>query len=280
MKEVIAGAMLKAWSKVNYPFRKILRFVYLISEVGKCLEQLNYLVYNGPSCSAIDSFILSNYQYLRKGHFDKHYVEWRMSRIRKILQIYDIDFFIGKKVMEVGGGLGNIGAFFAEIGAKVLSLEGRRVNRNFANLRYRNLKNFKSVEGDLEQDFMHLGKFDLIINFGVLEVVKNVDNVMACCAELSDDILLETMVCDSTDPSKIVFVELDPTGIDNPMSGISARPSPAYIEKFFVDRGFSVYRYFDRDLNAGRHRYDWEHNNDNSVEDSMRRFWRFKRERQ
>ena len=35
------------------------------------------------------------------------------------------DFFKGKKILELGAGHGDIGAFFAELGADVLCLDGR-----------------------------------------------------------------------------------------------------------------------------------------------------------
>lgn len=233
------------------------------------------------SHGAVDAFITSNYYYFYSGNsglFHQTYPEWRMRKIRKILQIYDIEFFNGKTILEIGGGHGDIGAFFAELGADVLSLEGRDENRNFANLKHRHLKNYKSIKCDVENDFTYLGRFDLIINLSLLEAVKNVDNVLGCCAELSDDIILETMVCDSTDPSKILIVDMDPQIIDHPIYGKGARPSPAYIENYFRNKNFSAIRYFDSDLNMGRrHRYDWEHKNDNSVKEQLRRFWRFKR---
>lgn len=265
-------------SKALFILQKILGtngLVTDINQINKSLVEVADLQISEHS--PIDSFILSNFRYRVDGHFNPHYKEWRIKRIRKILEIYDLDYFKGKRILEIGGGLGDIGAFFADIGGDVLSLEGRRINRNISNLRFRNIKNFKSIEGDLEADFEHLGRFDLIINFGTIEVVKNLDILMGCCAKLSDDILIETMVCDSTDPSKILFTELTSEGNDNPMSGVSARPSPAYIEKFHSDRGFTVQRYFDSNLNTDKHCYDWKHLNDDNIIDSRRRFWRFQK---
>lgn len=226
--------------------------------------------------SAVGQFLFSHYKYFKTGHYHWHYPEWRMRRIRKILEIYGVDFR-DKKILEIGGGLGDIGAFFAELGADVLSLEARACNRNIANLKYADLNNFKSVECDLERDFSNLGRFDLIINFGALEVIQNVAHVLECCIKLSDDIVLETMVCDSSDQNKIIFVDLDPEEIDHPIRGISARPSPAYIENFFIKNKFSVTQYFTPDLNTSVHIYDWVAKNDNSVISNRRRFWRFKK---
>jgi len=183
--------------------------------------------------------------------------------------------------LKRAGGLGDIGAFFAELGAKVISLEGRVSNRNFANLKYRHLKNFTSVDYDLEMDFSHLGRFDLIINFGCLEVVKNIDTLMKSCAALSDNVVLESLVCDSENPEKVVYVK-EPSGgsIDSPIHSIGARPSPFYIEKYFIENGFSFVRHFDGNLNTQWVKYDWSHKNDNRLIDhqyQLRRFWQFKK---
>jgi len=248
------------------------RFHLGLDEVFKEVKSRNMLL------SPVDQFLFCHHKYFGSGHFHWHYQEWRMKRIRKILEIYGIDFK-GKKVLELGGGIGEIGAFFAELGADVLSLEGRACNRNYANLKYRNSGKFLSIARDLEKDFSDLGRFDLVINFGMTEVIQNVTNLLDCCMELSDEIVLETMVCDSSDPNKIVFVQMNPEAIDNPLAktGRGARPSPVYIEDYFAKNDFSVTRYFTNDLNTAYHTYDWIAKNDGSAVDSMRRFWRFKK---
>ena len=224
----------------------------------------------------LDLYVISHQHFFHEGHFHEHYDDWRMRRIRKVMEIYGSDFR-GKRVLELGGGLGDIGAFFASLGAEVLSLEGRKVNQQFASIKYRNLKTFKSVLCDLEKDFSSYGRFDLIINFGLLEVIENLDNLMECCCRMSDCIFLETLVCDSTDPSEVRYIKMDPAQtIDNPLYGPCAQPSPFYIEKFFETRGYSFRRAFDKDLNSVYHIYDWQHDN-NTVDRPpyKRRFWLF-----
>lgn len=158
--------------------------------------------------------------------------------------------------------MGHVGGFFAALGADVTSLEGRINNINFANLCYGSKYRFKSIYCDLEKDFSDLGRFDFIINFGLLEVIKNIDLVLSCCVKMSDDIFLETIVCDSLeakvmqvtyDPSDIDQDAHDPSGIDNPMYGTSSYPSPLYIENFFKEKNFIGIPYFHADLNTPKH---------------------------
>jgi methyltransferase family protein len=221
----------------------------------------------------IDWYVTGSHFYFDQSHFHDHYIEWRIRRLRKIMEIFGTDF-AGKRILEVGGGLGDMGAFFAAMGATVVSLEGRAVNQQFANLKYRNLPNFKSIVFDAEQDFTHLGRFDLILNLGFLEVVTEVDHVMDCCCRMSDHIFVETMVCDSLDPNKVILVDWLPGYIDHPLRGKGARPSPFYIERFFELRGYATRRAFDVDLNTYMHIYDWKHENHGTA-DNYRRFWYF-----
>ena len=227
----------------------------------------------------LDWFIQSHYLFKSNSLFHRHYDQWRMQKIRKVLEVFPGEFE-GLKILELGGGLGDIGAFFASLGAEVLSLEGRRINQRFASIKHRKVPGFKSVICNLEEDFTQFGKFDLILNFGLMEVIRHIDNVMHCCSEMSDRVFVETMVMDSSDPEMILYVKMDPSLDDNPMSGFSSRPSPFMIEKFFEDRGFRTQRLFDSDLNTDygtSHIYDWTHKNDDEVLDKYRRFWYFTR---
>ena len=238
-----------------------------------------------PSCSAspVDKFIYDQECYFSFGHFDSSYPEWRMHRIKKMISILGIDFK-GWRILELGGGHGEIGAFFAELGAEVVSAEGRLDNRNFANLKFRNIKNFKSVEFDGEKDFSFLGKFDLIINFGFIEVVENINNVLDCCSRMSNRIILDTLVCDSMDPECVLTFTYDEIEYDDhPLHGRNCkRPSPAYIENFFAKAGFKCERHFTEDLNIDYFDYTWEHFNNMRTEvptsvgiTFLRRFWLF-----
>lgn len=160
----------------------------------------------------------------------------------------------------------------------MLSLEGRIVNVSLAQLKNSKIKNYKCIQFNLENDFSEFGKFDLIINFGLIYHLKNVEKHLNCCAQMSDEILLEGGVCDSTDPSKIILVN-DPEGNDESLNGLGSRPGPYFIERIFENNNFEVIRCFSKDLNSEYYVYDWEHKNDNSVFTDKRRFWNFKRRR-
>jgi 2-polyprenyl-3-methyl-5-hydroxy-6-metoxy-1,4-benzoquinol methylase len=249
------------------------------------LEETLHLLEVG--LSPIDRHIACSYMMNRGGLFHDAYINWRIRRCTKILEIYGINYFRGKKVLEVGAGHGDLGAFFADLGADVLCLDGRVQNVIFGSLKYRKLANIRFEQHNLEEDFSSFGRFDLIINLGLIYHLRNVDSHLKCCFSVADDIVLETIVCDSTDPYKIFYCKERREIDEESLEGVGSRPSPMYIERIAEENGFKIFRYFTSDLNSGQEtpdgyqfRYDWEHKNDDSFNNhfngpDLRRFWRF-----
>jgi 2-polyprenyl-3-methyl-5-hydroxy-6-metoxy-1,4-benzoquinol methylase len=157
------------------------------------------------SLSPVDKHILNAGINNDRGLFHRSYDIWRLRRCNKILEIYGVEYFKGKTILELGCGHGDIGAFFAELGAVVLCVDGRRQNVTFAKLKHRKIDNVRFLQYDLENDFSELGKFDLIIDFGLIYHLRNIERHLAACFACAGEIVMETVVCDSTDPYKVVF---------------------------------------------------------------------------
>jgi SAM-dependent methyltransferase len=264
-------------------FKALWRFM---SSLPIIIYRIDAALRNYP-LSPIERHIFLSGIHNRSGLFDYSYEKWRIKRINKILEVYGIDYFTNKNVLELGSGHGEIGAFFAELGANVLCLDGREQNVNFANLKHRKLNNFKCLQFNLENDFMEFGRFDLIINFGLLYHLTNVDAHLNCCFKMSDDIFLETVVSDSTDLYKIFYIKENKDIDEEALEGTGSRPSPFYVERIANENNFEVKRYFSSDLNVrdllGRNlfTYDWVHRNDNRHGGwELRRCWRFKKTEQ
>ena len=234
--------------------------------------------------SPIDRHVFLSGIYINSGLFHYSYEEWRIKRINKILEVYGIDYFINKNVLELGSGHGDIGAFFAELGANVLCLDGRAQNVNFARLKHRKVNNFKCLQFNLENDFTEFGRFDLIINFGLIYHLINVDAHLNRCFQMADEIFLETVVSDSTDPYKIFYLKENKNIDEEALEGTGSRPSPFYIERIANENNFEAERYFSSDLNvrnilgSNLFVYDWIHRNDERLGGvELRRCWRFKK---
>jgi SAM-dependent methyltransferase len=228
----------------------------------------------------IERHVFLHAAFNRAGLFDSSYDEWRITRIDKLLEVFGIEYFKDLNILELGSGHGDIGAFFAELGAKVLCLDGRTQNVIFANLKHRKVPNFKCLQFNLENDFTEFGHFDLIINFGLLYHLKNPEAHLDWCFKMSDDIFLETVVCDSTDPYKIFYCDENINKDEEALEGIGCRPSPFYVERLANENNFEAIRYFSADLNVrDQFVYDWVHRNDNRLGEDwkLRRCWRLKK---
>ena len=252
------------------PVRKLKTVLGTLKKLDAALTQVGQ--------SPIDRHILLSYALSNEGLFHFSYDDWKVKRINKILELYDVDWFKGKRVLELGGGHGDIGAFLAELGADVLTLDGRRKNVNFAKLKHRSIDSYKCIQFNLENEFSEFGEFDLTINFGLLYHLKNVDEHLNCCFSNSREILFETVVCNSRDPEKIIFYEEDVNIDEEALGGTGCRPSPFYVERVAEKNNFEVIRHFSPDLNSGDlFKYDWDHEKDKKLGDDfkLRRFWRF-----
>lgn len=225
----------------------------------------------------VDQYVFMSYATRRDGLFDGTYDLWRVKRIEKLLAIYGLDGLAGKRVLELGAGHGDIGALLASLGAEVTCAEGRVENLNFGRLKHRKTTGLSFVQQDLEKDFRSLGTFDVVINFGLLYHIVDVEEHLSRCLEMSDELVLESVVCDSTDPNEVILVDENSSVNEEALGDQGSRPSPFFIERVAHERGFQVDRHFTPDLNAGEYIYDWEHSGDTALGFERRRFWRIHR---
>lgn len=204
-------------------------------------------------------------------YFQDHYEYWRAKRIVAIVEHYGENFFKGKKILELGCGYGDIGKVLISIGAEVIFCEGREEHINILKRRFPNNRIYKI---NLESEwFFDNEKFDLILHLGVLYHLDNFEYSLEKCFLSSDNIVLETEVCDSDDPELVLKISENSEGYDQSLIGKGSRPSANYLENIFNKNLFEYQRIQDSSCNASFHRYDWEVNNTNSWESGLRRFY-------
>jgi SAM-dependent methyltransferase len=241
---------------------------------ARTLRRLEAAAYS--TMSPIDRHIASQMATLREGVFQPSYHAWRATRINKMLELYGLEWFAGKRVIELGCGHADIGAFLAEIGASVLCVDGRQENLTFAKLKHRNVGGLEYLHADLDGEFPALGRCDLLIHFGLLYHLEDVDRHLAQCWALADEIVLESVVCDSLDPAKIVYLGRDKPVNSRGLHGKQNRPSPFYVERLATAAGYEIERCFTPDLNSGMFIYDWRHKDNGDLGGfAKRRMWRF-----
>src|SRR5690554_5717313 len=162
-----------------------------LREIAERLDRIEYMMRLRVG-SPIDHYVTHSYALRDDGLFDGTYDLWRVTRINKILSIYGLDELAGKRILELGAGHGDIGAFFAGIGAEVTCVDGREENLTFGRLKFRDVEGLSFVRANLDEDFRHLGEFDLILHLGLLYHIEAAEEHLLRCFELADDVVLES----------------------------------------------------------------------------------------
>jgi SAM-dependent methyltransferase len=131
----------------------------------------------------------------------------------------------GRRVLEVGAGVGHLTSFFVERGCQVVATEAR--HENFAELK-RRLPSVDARIADVEEDLGRLGRFAVVFCYGLLyhleSPLRALRNIAAVCDRL---LLLETMVCDSRLP--VLRLEDETLSVNQALAGLAHRPSPAWV---------------------------------------------------
>lgn len=215
---------------------------------------------------------------MKKGQFDiSHYTDWNKKRIATILDYYGVDFFKGKKVLEVGCGWADMGAYFHSIGADVTVSDAREEHINVIKERHPELKAFVVDSEDTEWKYPE-EKYDIIIHFGVLYHLANPDESIKLVSEHCDTLIIETLVFDSDDPEKILFrdEETDWTkgawGMAH--SGTGNITSYAWVENQLEKNGMEVTRIPKPAMcDSGAHKYSWKRENKGAFRPAQRAMW-------
>lgn len=212
--------------------------------------------------------------------FHNDYNDWRVNRVKKMIQILSEEWFKGKTVVELACGQGNISKFFKSLGANVIATDAREEH-------LKDLKNIKTLQIDQDSVWGLDKKADLIIHFGVLYHLKNWKQDLECAINNSSMMFLETVVADTDDPYFEHEIEEEPEGGQNAYNSVGTVMSAANVERVLDELGCKFNRYDDADLSTpGRklYQYDWivtnnieGYENAKSFEDKPlyggRRFW-------
>jgi hypothetical protein len=194
--------------------------------------------------------------------FRGHYEDWQQSRKAAIEKYLPDEFFVGKSSHEIGCGTD---AFFSQL----LRSKGCEVSASDGRTEYLNNLPFPTSVVDCDGELV-IDRVDILVHFGVLYHLRNVETHLLSLGKVCDYILLESEVCDSTDDD-IFYVEEE--GYDQALHCCGSRPSSQYVENRLAKAGFSFKRFDDKILNSDFHVYDWETTNSKTFRNGQRRFW-------
>ncbi len=142
----------------------------------------------------------------------------------------------GKRVLDVGCGVGHLAARLEAMGACVTCVDAR--DENIAALR-RRYPQFPAHVANVERDPLSaFGQFDIVFSYGLLYHLENpaaaLRNMAAAAGEL---LLLETIICDARSP--IVLLEDERFSANEALGALGSRPSPSYIATALNRIGFA-----------------------------------------
>jgi SAM-dependent methyltransferase len=133
----------------------------------------------------------------------------------------------GKKVLEVGAGIGLHTPFFLERGCEVTVTDGRA--ENVAEIA-RRLPTVRTAMVDLEADksLGELGRFDIVYCYGLLYHLGNPERALARLAEVCDGMLLLETAVSPGNHDELLFVR-DPDYLNQAVSGVGCRPTRLWV---------------------------------------------------
>jgi hypothetical protein len=187
--------------------------------------------------------------------FAGHYNNWRISRMNGIKKYISPDYFKFKTLLELGCGYADIGNMFYELGATVTSSDVRNEHLEIVNNKYPHIKTLH-IDGD--NDNIN-NKYDIIVHWGLLYHLNEIEIHLQKVSEKCDILLLETEVSDTDD--KQFCISTNESGYDQAFHNKGVRPSPCYIENILEKNGFQFKLIKDPILNSDFHCYDWDISN-------------------
>jgi hypothetical protein len=194
--------------------------------------------------------------------------EWQDNRINFILKHYPVEFFQGKRILELGSFNGYIGYRFSLMGADVHCLEGRQDNVDNIRRDYPSL----NVElANLDTPDWRWGNWDIIINFGLYYHLEHYHKEhMINCLNNCKLMFFESVIYDSSDSELYIAHE---SGYDQSLTDKAGTPSTSYLEEIYKEANVKFTKYSSAELNAHGHHYDWEDKNSKVIDRYARRFW-------
>lgn len=141
----------------------------------------------------------------------------------------------GKRVLDVGCGVGHLAQFFVQEGCRVTCLDARPENIERLKTLYPNLE---ARVFDLERDSIaDVGTFEIVFAFGLLYHLENPFRALRNLGNSASELLLiETVVSDHQLP--IVVMCEEPTAYNQAVENVGCRPTPSFVALALRSAGF------------------------------------------
>jgi len=176
--------------------------------------------------------------------------DWIQKRIQAVINFYGSDFFIGKKILDVGSGNGTVARAFVDMGAKVTCLDARKTALDAI---HNSNPSIRCIKADLDQEWpFHNDYYDLTLHLSTLNHLTYVEKHLQFLCQITNYMVLDVQVCDSTSPAKYILVKENRTNVNHSFNGVGCRPAPAFIERILTNNGMEFEMLQDSSCNSGR----------------------------
>ena len=202
--------------------------------------------------------------------FGPHYGNWNHNRVKAIIDHYGHAFFAGKTILDLGCGHGSIASQFHRMGAILTCCDARQENLVKLKSQYPDLQT-RLV--NLDEEFPFDGKFDLVLSLGLLSHLRHWEQHLRDICSVGENVILETEVLDSSDPTAYQTISQDTTMNDVSFSGEGSIVSPYAIQRVLSEFGAIAKRVDKRTINSGENVYDWKEINAGVYKPGQRRMW-------
>jgi SAM-dependent methyltransferase len=165
----------------------------------------------------------------------------------------------GKRILDVGCGVGHLAHFFLRRGCEVVCVDGRKENIVSLCARYPDVE---AHVADVQTDpLIRFGKFEVVFCYGLLYHLANplagLQNMASVCGDL---LLLETLVCDHSEP--ILYLVDEPKTYNQALNFLACRPSPSYVTMAMNRVGFPFVYAPEEPPDHPDFRFEWRNNLD------------------
>ncbi len=206
-------------------------------------------------------------------YFLGHYVEWRRVRLHAIVEHYGLEWFPGKRILELGCAQGHLGISLAMLGAEVTFSDGRQEHLDEIQALWPLIPEERIICANLEREWPFEGHWDMVLHQGLLYHLEHWGFGLQRASECCDHMVLETETLDSNDPTARKIVEENKEAMHSAVDGTTIKVPAAGIEAKLTAIGFEYEMHLDEAMNTGYHRYVWKVRNTGQSCANTRRFW-------
>lgn len=187
-----------------------------------------------------------------------------------LLKIFNKKFFNKKTILDAGSGYGKFLDLFFSLGADVTVADGRQNNLLKIKKKYPKVR---VIRYNFENPLNINSKFDFVFSIDTICHLFNYEQHLKDLCARSNNLILETAVCNSEDINDTVKISEDSSVDTFSMVGCAQIPSAIKIENILAKNKMNYIRVDIAELNSDNYIYDWNTGDNYDKNLSLRRFW-------